>query len=67
MDYHKFFTDIMIKKEAGKKPKPKKETLNKRYSECEQCHKPTTTNTQERFAVCFKCNKKNKELLNNRF
>ena len=63
MDYQKFFTDIMIKKEAGKKPKPKKETLQKVYHYCEKCNKPKPTEKDKIFALCYKCNEKKKHYL----
>ena len=63
MDYQKFFTDIMIKKEAEKKPKPKKETPQKIYHNCEKCNKPKNTEKDKIFALCFKCNEKKKHYL----
>lgn len=63
MDYQKFFTDIMIKKEAGKKPKPKKEILQKVYHYCEKCNKPKPTEKDKIFALCYKCNEKKKHYL----
>ena len=52
MDYQKFFTDIMNKKEA-----------EKLYHYCEKCNKPKNTEKDKIFALCFKCNEKKKHYL----
>ncbi len=52
MDYHKFFTDIMIKKEA-----------EKLYHYCQKCHKIKKTEKDKIFALCYKCNERKKRYL----
>ena len=52
MDYHKLFTDIMIKKEA-----------KKLYQYCQKCNKPKPTEKDKIFALCYKCNERKKRYL----